>query len=36
MSDGILVALVQHLNQVDVLSTAVLPVELADLGIVMK
>jgi hypothetical protein len=36
MLNGVLVALVQHLNQVGMLSTTVFPVELADLVIVMK
>jgi hypothetical protein len=36
MSNGVLVAFVQDLNQVLVLSTTVFPVELANLVIVMK
>lgn len=36
MLNGVLVTLVQHLDQVGILSTTVLPVELANLVIVMK
>lgn len=36
MLDSILGIIIQHLDQIVELSTAILPVELADLGIVME
>jgi hypothetical protein len=36
MLDSILVVIVQHLDQVDVLSSSVFPMKLANLGVVMK
>jgi hypothetical protein len=36
MLDSILVTLVQHLDQVDILSSSILPMELTNLVVVME